>query len=431
MTGMYDVLVLGSGPAGFYSALTCSEKGLKTALIEKSDFGGTGLATGCLPVKILLDSIRCAGSSFSDPKPGSDKFKDHAICVEKLLRKRLIESGTEVYLSDGRFLNGNEYEINSGLLRADKIIIATGTEPSCMEGVEFSRNIISHKEAVSLDKIPDSLIVVGGDVEGIEFASLFSQLGTKVTVVEQLPEILPGYDRDLSAPVEKELSAKGTVIECASRVLSIQDKNTSAAVITEKETFEAEKVLITGFRKSSIPDGLPELGVKVKNGFITVDKNLESSVSGIFAAGDINGILGMSGAAIQQAVQLSDYLSDGRELSIDYSILPRAVFSIPQICGGGLQEKDIQKERDNYVIKIFPLFNNWRSMYKKNRDEIVKIICNKSGIIRGIWFAGRSVEYHGSAVPFILENKMTIDEVRRKLFIHPTEFESIFEAGLL
>jgi len=430
MIRKYDVLVLGSGPAGFYSALTCAGGGLKTAIVEKSLPGGTGFATGCLPVKLLLDRIRQNRNSiFSNENSG--RLSGHPSEVSELQRERLSTAGVDFFQSDGEFSSRNIYRINHSEIEADKIIIATGSEPACIEGSSFSSRIISHKEAVSLKSVPDNLLIVGGDVEGIEFASLFSQLGSKVTVVEQLPEILPGYDRDLVQPLKEELIRKNVEIICSSRVMSLDEQSCSVTVDLQDSKIEAEIVLITGLRKNSIPIGLCELGLKIENEVITVNNNLESSLPGIFAVGDINGLMPMAGAAIQQAVQLGDFLTKGIAVNLDYSILPRAVFTIPQICGGGLQEKEITNLHHKYSVKSFPLNKNWRSMYKSGSDDFVKVISDKAGVIRGIWFSGFNVESHGGAAGLILNQELTIHELRRSLYIHPTDFESIFEAGLL
>ena len=420
MSTSYEVLVLGSGPAGYYSALSCARGGLSTAIVENSLWGGTGFATGCLPAKLKLDGIRS--------HTPLDLISDHIHEVSKKLQRQLKEAGVSVYHSEGIFTDRNSYKINDRILHAKKIIVATGSEPSCLKGSKFSEKIISHKEALTLKKVPDNILIVGGDVEGIEFASLFSQMGTKVTVVELLSQILPGYDRDLVGPVIRELQNRNVDILCSTEVQSLRDLASEITVVTNKGDISCDLVLVTGLRKNSLPRGLKELGVKIENDSIIVDDNFETSLQGIFAVGDINGILGMAGAAVQQAIQLGDYLLSGEQINLDYSILPRAVFSIPQISGGGLQEKDISSK---YKVKKFQLNESWRAMYKQSHAGFVKIIVDADEVIRGIWFVGENAEVHGSSAALILKNKTTINDLRRDLYIHPTDFESVFEAGIL
>lgn len=420
MTFTCDVLILGSGPAGYYAALSCARGGLSTAIVENSHWGGTGFATGCLPAKLMLDRVRT--------KSTSDKMHKHASEVSRKLERQLKEAGVSLYHSNGIFIDKNSYQIDAGILKAQYVIIATGSEPACLKGSLFSDKIISHREALTLSAVPPEILIVGGDVEGIEFASLFSQSGSEVTVVEQQAQILPGYDRDLAGLVKKELLNKKVRFLCSTEVLKLRELESGVAVETKTDEIICPLVLVTGLRKNSLPGGLKELGISIKNEFLRVDENLETSLPGIFAIGDINGLMGMAAAAVQQAVQLADYLIRGEKISIDYSILPRTVFSIPQISGGGLQERDIST---GYSVKLFPLNRSWRAMYKQGQEDFVKIIADDNGLIRGIWFVGENAEFHGSSVSFILKNNTTIDDLRRDLFINPTDFESVFEAVIL
>ena len=440
----YDILVLGSGPAGFYTALTCAKGGLKTAVVEKSEMGGTGFSTGCLPVKAILDKIRRIKIVKKELQERNIPFqleklinntlhdmKGHSPSIAIFEQNRLEEAGIDFYCSKGEFLDKNTYLTRFGEIKADKIIIATGTEAASIEDSDFSRRILSHKSAVILNEVPTDLIIIGGDVEGIEFASIFSQLGSRVTVIELFPSILPGYDRDLVKPVLKELKDKNVQIICSTKVLHLKESEEKVLIKTEESQIFADKVLVTGFRKASFPDGYKRIGLEIDQNAIPTDKNYETNIPGIYAVGDINGILCMAGTAIQQAVHLSDYLLKGIAAEQDYSILPRAVFTIPQICGGGIQEKDILSDNSGFSVNTFPLENNWRAFVTGEESGFVKLISDKNDIVRGIWFSGDFADSYGSAIGFLLKQKMTLDELRRELYIHPTIFESVFEAGLL
>jgi len=442
MIKKYDVLVLGTGPAGFYSALTCAKGGLKTAVVERAVMGGTGFASGCLPVKILLDKIKSirnmekmAGqwessfNSMSFYKHAFNEIGSHEQLVSSHSKDRFQKSGIDFYQSDGHFCDKNTYKIDKGKISADRIIIATGTEPDLFKGNSFGSGILNHSDVFKLKSIPGEITIIGGDVEGIEFASLLSQLGTRVRIIEQMSMILPGYDRDLVLPIIDELEKKNVEFFCSTKVLKIFEANDEHIIASENKKFHTSQILITGLRKPSIPQGAEALGLKLKDGFIQVDRNYESSIPGIYAVGDINGILGMAGAASQQAVQLGDYLLKGRDIQSDYSILPRAVFSVPGICGGGIQENDL-KNPEEYQIKVFPLKQCWRTMYTAGIDDFVKIIIDKDEIVMGIWFSGDGVDVFGSSIGIYLKNKLTLDDLRRDLYVHPTAFESLFEAGL-
>jgi dihydrolipoamide dehydrogenase len=443
LTGTYDILVLGSGPAGFYTALCCAKGGLKTAIVEQGDPGGTGFASGCLPVKMILDKI--IGVKNNEPLlthtfPHINKnqlygqilksMQNHRDTVKRGEMERLSEAGVDFYQSSGRFVDKNHYQISSGEIYASRIIIATGSEAASFPEVDFSANVISHSEAVTLENIPEKLLIIGGDVEGIEFASIFSHLGTRVTILEQLSSILPGYDQDLVEPVQNMLSSMDVRICCSRKVLEIQESNETITIKTNKGKFESDMVLVTGFRKASFPCGLEAAGVKRTADRIIVNQNYETSVPGIYAVGDINGILGMAGTAIQQAVHLSDYLISRKEIDQDYTLLPRAVFTIPSICGGGLQEKDFLNLDETFSVNRFPLNRTWRSLDMEKDRGFVKIISDSNNIIRGIWFVTEKADTHGAAIGLILRQKLTLEQIKRELYVHPTIFESLFEAGI-
>ena len=437
----FDILVIGSGPAGFYAALTCARGGLKTAIVENQSIGGTGFSTGCLPVKVLLDKLRAINTAKSlrgmetiDFAPlysaAMNDMSDFKKKTEDHERKRLEECGVEIFHSEGYFKNKQTYVIDKGELVFDKAIIATGTEPAAIGTCQFSSRVISHKEAVILKQIPEKILIVGGDVEGIEFSTIFSQLGSEVTVLEQLPEILPGYDRDLVGPVEKVLHNEQVKMHCSCSVTSIEDNGDTVSVYSGAEKYQSDMVLITGLRKPSLPVGLENLGVKLSSGSISVDDTFKTSIDGIYAIGDINGILGMAGAAIQQAVQLSELILNGDAIQQDYSILPRAVFTIPVICGAGIQEKEISGSENKYTVMKFLIEDSWRHINSNDSNNFVKVIIDTEGIVKGIWFVGDKADLYGSSAGIIINNKTSVESLRRDLYIHPTTFESLFEAGL-
>ena len=255
----WDVLVLGSGPAGYYCALNCARLGKKTVLVEKEHLGGTGFRWGCLPVKMMLDQIRTqAGGNSAEAKSSAIARTAGRINeVEARIERRLTGSGVEVIQGQGRFTDPGIFRIGKRVITASRIVIATGTEPVGWPGVPLDgKRIISHKDVLSLSRAPEHLLILGGDVEGIEFACLFSHLGTQVTLVEKEEEVLPGTDRDLIEPLEARLIARGVRLITGAVVRSCSTNEAAVRVDLDNGShLSGDMVLVTGLRRANLPEG--------------------------------------------------------------------------------------------------------------------------------------------------------------------------------
>lgn len=434
----YDVIVLGCGPAGFYSALSCASRGLRTAVVERGIPGGTGLATGCLPVKMILDRIKLlreAGSSEDLPRV-LEETREKMAYLPSLILRRLKEASVDLYTGDGAFLSDRCYRVGTTLLTARFIILATGTEPEVLPGLSDYPNVISHKEAVSLSRPPGSLTILGSDVEGIEFASLFSELGSQVMVIEQEGEILPSYDRDLVSPLENRLRGNGVTFRMGSTVRGWRDSEKGLVLdIQGSGRLEGSGILalegpllMTGLRRPCLPAGLDATGVSCSQDRVPVDRMLRTNVPHIYAVGDINGILGMGSSAMQQGMQIGDVLSRGRLPSLEHGGLPRAVFSLPEIAGAGLQEQELTALGIPYKVGRFELGQTWRG-FGQGIEGFVKVLSRGKDDLAGIWMSGPSVsEIAGLCAP-LLNGGNGLEGLKRSLMIHPVLGEAVMEAA--
>jgi len=440
----YDVLVLGCGPAGFYSALSCASCGLRTAVVERGIPGGTGLATGCLPVKMILDRIkllRDAGYSENLPRVLEEISRKVTEIPSQVLR-RLKEASVDLYTGEGAFLSDRCLKIGKTILTARFIVLATGTEPEIVHGLSGHPNIISHTEAVSLSRPPGSLTILGSNVEGIEFASLFSELGSQVMVIEQEDEILPSYDRDLVAPLEDRLRENGVTFRMGSIVIGCRDSEEGLVLdIQGPGRLDGHKnpdesgipalkgpLLMTGLRRPCLPAGLDATGVSCSQDRIPVDRMLRTNVPHIYAVGDINGILGMGSSAMQQGMQIGDLLSRSRPPSLEQGCLPRAVFSLPEIAGAGLQEQELTALGISYKVGRFELGQTWRG-FGQGIGGFVKVLSRGKDDLAGIWMSGPSVsEIAGLCAP-LLNGGNGLDGLKRGLMIHPVLGEAVMEAA--
>lgn len=439
----YDCLVLGSGPAGLYAALSCAKKGYSTVVIENRSWGGTGFRDGCLPVKKILDRIKVfqkynsifpGNHSGGIPEPESIIFDDKTDGrkIETRVLGRLKEAGVATVFGDGSFVSERAFQVADRTIRADRIVIATGTSPSAPEGMRLDGDrIISHREAVLLKDLPEKMIIIGGNVEGIEFASIFSFLGVKVTVVEQESEILPRNDRDQVRPLLNSLEKQGTVLKSGVKVVALIAGGDCVELVTEKgDILRSGKVLVTGLRSPNFPRGLAKIGIDYLPWGIPVDKKLETNIPGIFAVGDINGLHGMAHIAIQQGAFITEGFN-GKTVHKDYGTLPRAVFSIPEIAGAGKQEWELKESGTEYKAVSFALKNSWRGYSRGTGTGFIKLLFDGKEQLLGIWMTGENASEIMSASGLLLKKKVTKADVLENLFIHPTLGEGILEGAFL
>jgi len=434
----YNCIIIGSGPAGFYSALSCAKEGYKTAIIEKSQLGGTGFRTGCLPVKRNLDVLRKVEEALSlsagGIKTGTD-FKNNLLTeteeymngAETLISKRLEEASVDIYRGNGCFLNANTFKINNQKLTTDYFIIATGTSPGDFPKISLDgQNILSHIEALQLKKLPNDMVIIGGNVEGIELASIFASLGVKITVIEQLDHILNETDRDLIKPVIDNLVSKKTTFLTGTKVQSVETHNKVIVKLLNKKPIITEKVILTGIRSMNIPEGIELTGINYSDKGIQVNNKLQTNIPNIFAVGDINGIHGMAHIAIQQGMQISKGIRE-QNITKDYNSLPRAMFTLPEIAGAGNQEWELRKKGIPYEVKKFSLKNSWRGFSRNINTGFIKLIFEKN-ILTGIWMTGPDASEILSTSGLLIGMNLSDTTIINNLFIHPTLGEGIFEA---
>ncbi len=419
----FDVIILGSGPAGYYAALNCSGRGNTCLVVEKENPGGTGLRWGALPVKGGLDLLR-------NPRPGDIashfiKKMEKIVQVEALIKGRYESAGISYLEGDAEIISPRILKINS-IQKGEELrvsckylVIATGTSPDTPRGFEIDgTQCVSHRELLFEKKLPSALAVLGGNVEGIELAFLYAGLGVPVTVWEQEDEILPGNDHDLVYPLKERMKELGVEFRMGIRV------NAPSSMIKK----EGEVVLVTGLRKANLPEGLKELGVDLYPQGIKVDENLETSIPGVYAIGDVNGILGMAHVAIHQGLHIHLGFQHRKALG-DYTLLPRSIFTVPEISGAGLQENELPGAGSGYRVVKIPLAGTWRG-YIREEEGFLKLIFDQEDKLVGIWGSGRDLSEFLSTSAFLLGRRFTPSDILDTLFIHPTMGEGILEAAI-
>jgi dihydrolipoamide dehydrogenase len=429
---MYDIVVIGGGWAGFSACMEAKSRGLKTALIERNLIGGTCLNNGCIPTKSLLQSAKTFSQVQKAATFGVSAQNPQIIFSQAQERKNKLiaqlRSGMEFMLKGIDVIFGNAMIAGSDCVRVDtkelktkRILIATGSRPTEIKDLPFDgQTILSSDHILALSIIPVSLLIVGGGVIGCEFASLYQALGTKVTVVELLPQLLPGMDADIAKKLEISFKKKGITIQTSC------DVNTM-----DRKSFE--KVLVcVGRRPAADNIGLAQAGVILnKNGSCVVNDSGATNIPSIYAAGDCTGGIMLAHYAAYQGRRFVQSVA-GQPLTNSIRkqpLVPSCIFTSPEIASVGLTEE--QAKQKNITIKIykFDFLGSGMARILDETEGYVKIIADeKLGAIIGASLIGPKATELISTLTVAIQAGMTVDQLSNTILPHPTLSEAITEA---
>lgn len=389
-----DLLIIGAGPGGYETAARAAAKGLKVTLFERDLLGGTCLNRGCIPTKTLCHAAETAatireaaeyGVGGTSPSVDFSKLMARKNEIVNRLREGVGMTLAKVNVVNGeaRFTSPHTVEANGESYTAPRIIIATGSAPSVppIPGAEKSLN---SNDLLSLSELPKSIIIIGGGVIGLEFASIFNALGSMVTVIEYCKEILPQFDKDIAKRLRTSLSAAGVTFFTSAEVKEVSDGHIVKYIHKgEEKIAEAETVAIAIGRRPVVPDGLETAGIEVTRKGITVDHaTFETSAEGVYAIGDVNGICMLAHAASAQGAAV---LGD----DINLNVIPSAVFTIPEAAMVGMTEEQCKAAGTPYKVSKALFRANGKAVSMGRTEGIVKLITEaESGIILGCHILG-------------------------------------------
>ncbi|SMP54944.1 dihydrolipoyl dehydrogenase family protein [Anoxynatronum buryatiense] len=442
-----ELVIIGGGPAGYHCALQCARQGLKPVLIEKEALGGTGLRWGCLPVKYIMDRIRAHKTRRGFWRGGiageeslasgvaetilTDSRKTMA-AVSEAMEEQLTAAGVTLLYGDPELLGPQRVQLGDETITFRRLVLATGTEANPPTGVRLDgKRIISHREAVVITEPPASLLILGGDVEGLEFASLFSELGSRVTVLEMQPDLLAGTDPDLTAPLFRRLEANGVALNTATQVATVKTVDNGVEVqAVDGRLYEAELALVAMTRRPVLPAGLEKTGLSLVDGRIPVNDDCQTTVDHIYCIGDLNGRMEMGHTGIQQGVLLADHFNRGTAITWRYAPLPRAMFTLPQNGGAGEQEQELKAAGIPYRKAQVRWADTWRGMGQAEPEGFVKVLAHENGTLLGIWMTGYEISEQVGLAGMLIDEKRTVDELKQQLWVHPTLSEALHMALL-
>lgn len=456
----YDVVVIGSGPGGYVCAIKAAQLGLKVAVVEKREtFGGTCLNIGCIPSKALLHASEMfteASHAFDalgvevTPKLNLKKMMEHkdktvsanVSGVAFLFKKNKIDSyrGVGKVLGAGKVsVTGEDGKVEE--IEAKNIVIATGSEVAGIPGVQVDideKVIVSSTGALSLEKVPQKLIVVGGGVIGLELGSVWARLGAKVTVVEFLDTILGGMDGEVSKQFQRLLARQGFEFKLGSKVTAVAKTKKGASVTFEPvkggaaETIEADIVLVaTGRRAYADGLGLQEAGVETdERGRVRTDAHLKTNVPGIWAIGDVVAGPMLAHKAEDEGVAVAERIA-GQAGHVNYDVIPSVVYTSPEVASVGKTEEELKKAGVEYRVGKFPFTANGRARAMLHTDGFVKVLAEKqTDKVLGVHIVGFGAGemIHEAAV--LMEFGGSSEDLARTCHAHPTMSEAVKEAAL-
>ena len=445
-----SVLVIGGGPGGYVAAIRAAQLGAKVTLVEKADIGGTCLNRGCMPTKAMLhaaDTYDEAVHSDGIGIIGRDVEIDwakvqayRAATVEKLtsgVRALMKANKIKVIEGEARFTGSKTVAAGGETVTADKVIIAAGSYPIIppIPGVAASKACIDSTQCLSLDHIPESMVVIGGGVIGLELGSAYKKFGTKVTVVEMLPRLLPLMDGELTALVQAQMINMGLDIHTDSKVLSVEDTDKGAKVKVQcpdgEKVFEAEKVLVcVGRGPNTASLDLAKAGIKEEKGFIVTDDKMETNVPGVYAIGDCNGKLMLAHAAMAMGEVAAENAMGG-ERTFLASESPSCAYVGPEFGGVGFTEEQLKEQGIEYKVGKFPTVANGRSLVMGHTDGMVKVLAGKQyGEILGVHILAPRANDLIEEAALAIKMEATLDELDQTIYCHPTVSEAVHEAAL-
>jgi len=448
-----DVAIIGGGPGGYVAAIKAAHLGLKAVLIEKDKLGGVCLNRGCIPTKALVSTAELLNQLQRVEEFGV-QVKDYsfdfpAIMKRKEMIAQRLSSGVgqlmkanqiRVIQGEGNILEPGVVEViniegKKELIKTENIIIATGSSVMKIPipGLE-NEGVIDSDGALSLSELPTRMIIIGGGVIGIEFAGIFKAMGVEVTVVEMLPRILLPIDEEISNRLTFILKRQGIKIITNSKVEGIEKTNQNLEVLISnlegKQRLETEKVLLAAGR---VPDfgniNVQKLGIELEGRAIKVDQKMRTNIPGIYAVGDVVGKIMLAHVAFREGIVAVENIS-GKEVLMDYKVVPNCVFSLPEVASVGLTEEEARKKYDQIKVSKFPYIANGKALGMGETEGMVKIIADSdTSELLGLHILGAHASDLIAEGTLALSMEATAEEIVNTIHAHPTLAETIAEAA--
>lgn len=444
----YKVAVLGGGPGGYTAAVRASQLGMSVIIIEKAQLGGTCLNWGCIPTKAILS---CTDVLSKIKKSGEFgiKVENVSFDLKKIMeRKREIVDSLvqgldklfklrkiEIVREQGRITGSNEITTASGRkITAENIILATGSEPLNIPCFNIDhKNVITSNDALMLEEVPEKMLVIGGGVVGCEFAGIFNELGSKITIVEMLEYLLPTEDNQVSRTIQTSFKKKNIDFKLKTKVeeVAVIRDNEIKVKFSDGTEDTFKKVLAAGGRSVNIKgNGIDDLGIELESGrFIKINEYMQTNIPNIYAIGDITGKLMLAHTASAQAIAAVSNIA-GTKKELDYSSIPSAIFTTPEIASVGCREQELKEKGTDFRVSRFSFAANGKAKGLGETEGFVKILTDSTGEeVLGAHIVGPHASDLLQELVIIKENKLSLHKLINAVHSHPTLSECVLEAA--
>jgi dihydrolipoamide dehydrogenase len=454
--GSYDVIVVGAGPAGYVCAIRAAQLGQKVAIVDKQWLGGVCLNVGCIPSKALLKNAEVAHTLRERGKEFGFSFEnlrlDYGVAVKRSrqVSDRLVKgigflmkkNNIAVHMGTARFTAKDTVAVfdKDGKLtelKARNVVVATGASAMVPGAWKVDgEKVVTYLEAITQEKLPKSVIIIGSGAIGVEFATVWNSYGVDVTVVEMLPRLVPLEDEEVSAELEKAFKKRGIKVLAGRKVVAVEATEAGVKVTVsaggETKVLEAEQALVAiGFRPNSKGLGLEEVGVKIsERGFIVIDEKMATNVPGIWAIGDVTGKLMLAHVGSAMGIVCAENIAGIETMALDYEMMPRATYCQPQIASFGMTEAQARERGHTVKIGRFPFQANGKALGLGDYAGWVKIVVDeKYGEILGAHMIGPEVTELLPELTLARMMELTPAEIARNVHAHPTLSETLMEAA--
>ncbi|MDB9799565.1 dihydrolipoyl dehydrogenase [Pelagibacteraceae bacterium] len=458
MEKFFDVIIIGGGPGGYVCAIRAAQLGLKTACVEsRGTLGGTCLNVGCIPSKSLLNLSENYNKARKDFNQQGIEISEIKLNIEKMMSNKdksvqVLTKGIEFLFKKNKvsYLKGKGilfspndvvvYEENKKTsYKTKNIVIATGSYPVSLPGINIDeQNIVSSTGALSFKDVPKELIVIGGGYIGLEMGSVWSRLGSKVTVVEYLDHITPGMDKEISSEFQKILMKQGIEFKMNCKVTSVLNNSNKITVnyennkTSEKISQECNKVLVSVGRKPYTEGlNLSKIGIKKDDkGRIEVNNKLQATLKNIYAIGDVIKGPMLAHKAEEEGIAVAEIIA-GQAGHVNYDVIPGVIYTSPEVAAVGKTEEQLKSEKINYKVGKFPFLANSRAKVNNETEGFVKILADsKTDKILGAHIIGPHCGDMIAEMALAMEFGASAEDIARTCHAHPTHTEAIKEAAL-
>lgn len=449
---MTDLVVIGAGPGGYVAAIRAAQLGMRVAIVERDACGGTCLNYGCIPTKALYKSAQVAsyaahaadyGLAVDGCRVEMDKVQARKAGIVKTLSggvEFLLKSNqVELVRGSARIAGSGRVEVTGAdgavrTLEAGKILIASGSKPAMppIPGMDLP-GVITSTQALDMDHVPKQIVIIGGGVIGIEFAGIYQTFGAEVAVVEFMPSIIPGMDREMTTRLQKLLERRGIRFHVGTKVTAIAKAGQGLSVSVERDgaaqAFPCEQVLVSTGRQPDLEGlGLDALGVAFDRKGIQVDENYQTSIPGIYAIGDVTGRVMLAHVASEEGKVCVERMA-GEDTAVDYGLIPNSVFTFPELSSIGLSEEQLKERGVPYEAGRFQLAGNGKALTMSEPDGMVKVLASADKTeILGVHILGPNASDLITEAAMAMRAMLTVEEAAGAMHGHPTLSEAFEES---